>query len=452
MHGLWAEGDRILAAVSGGPDSLALLLTLHAFSRDEGFFLECCCVDHRLRTESAAEAQFVQRVCRSLGVHCTVCTVDVGEEQRRTGDSLETAARSVRYRALRETARTRGMTLIATAHHGDDQAETVLYHMIRGSGPEGLEGICPRAGDLIRPFLCVRKEDIRRFLRRFPYTPCHDPTNDEQNCTRNRIRLSLLPAMREYNPRITDSLCRLAEVLREENRWMDGETEKFWNRFGRIEENRACFPLPAFRQCGTALQRRILRWAAGRLSGEAAVFDYEETERFRRLLLRGRTGSRTSAAGIMAEISYGEARFYPGSTRSLRETDKIPSSCTVREDGIFCLGPWEMKTELLDAPPGALGPDQCLLDADRLEGPVTLRCRRPGDRFSPAGMDGSKTIKKIMIDMKIPKEQRDQWPLAADDRTVYWIGGRRRGRGAEPDGKTVRYLLLTLRRITTWTD
>ena len=258
--GCGQRGTGFWPPFQGGRDSLALLLTLHAFSRDEGFFLECCCVDHRLRTESAAEAQFVQRVCRSLGVHCTVCTVDVGEEQRRTGDSLETAARSVRYRALRETARTRGMTLIATAHHGDDQAETVLYHMIRAADRRDVEGSAP-AGRSDPSFLCVRKEDIRRFLRRFPYTPCHDPTNDEQNCTRNRIRLSLLPAMREYNPRITDSLCRLAEVLREENRWMDGETEKFWNRFGRIEENRACFPLPAFRQCGTALQRRILRWA-----------------------------------------------------------------------------------------------------------------------------------------------------------------------------------------------
>ena len=219
-HALWREGERILAAVSGGPDSLALLLALKLLAVKEKINIGCCCVNHHLRAAAGKEAEFVESVCREWNIPFILKEVDV-QSAVRNGGSVETAARDLRYKALREAARGGRYAKIAVAHHGDDQAETVLYHLLRGSGVTGLSGMKPINGDIIRPFLCVSKNEIKDFLKDFSYVPCHDESNDVEDAVRNRIRLSLVPELISYNPRVTESLRRTADIFREEDLFME---------------------------------------------------------------------------------------------------------------------------------------------------------------------------------------------------------------------------------------
>ena len=193
---LWEKGDGILAAVSGGPDSLGLLLFLKDIEEREGIRLGCCCVNHHLRKAAEEETAYVASVCRRFHIPFYRKDVNVQEARKKGKGSVETVARSLRYEALEEAAKAGGYRKIALAHHEDDQAETILFHFLRGSGMKGLAGIQPKRDGFIRPFLCVTREDIGRFLSDYPVSPCHDETNDIPDATRNKIRLTLLPRPR----------------------------------------------------------------------------------------------------------------------------------------------------------------------------------------------------------------------------------------------------------------
>ncbi len=434
-RGLWRPGDRILAAVSGGPDSLALLLALHALADTEGFSLACCTVNHHLREEAAAETAFVAKVAGELSVPCIVEDADVPAWRRAHGGSVETAARELRYAALGRAAEAAGCRRIAAAHHKGDQAETVLYHVLRGSGVRGLAGMRPVSGCLIRPFLCVTREEITAYLRGFPYEPCHDRTNDIPDAVRNRLRLLLLPELEAYNPQIGEALCRTAEIAAAEDDYMEAETAKYEAalaaRDGGLEAEAALFArMPA------ALARRLLRRIWQRCGGRTP--DFTETERLLRFLHTAESGKWTSAAGTAVRLSGGRAFFYPGSTREGTEPPRAAGS-------------WELVQTVTAEPPAARSPDEIVLDADAV-GTVRLRFPAPGDRFAPKGFSGTKKLFPYMNELHIPAEARRTWPLAADERHIYWIGRKKASRYGAPSEKTKRWLRLALRRKSDGTD
>ena len=252
---LWQRGERILAAVSGGPDSLGLLLFLHDIAEREGLSVGCCLVQHHLREEAEEEARYVERICERLGIPFFRRDVYVEEKRRLGGGSVETVARTLRYEALREVQREAGYTVIALAHHADDQAETILFHLLRGSGVRGLSGMAPKHEELIRPFLTVTKKEIEDFLTAFPYAPCHDATNDELDATRNRIRHQLLPEMLSYNPNLVETLLHTADILRGEDAWMEEAAEAWLTSYGK----EGSLEKDAFRALPLAMRRRVLR-------------------------------------------------------------------------------------------------------------------------------------------------------------------------------------------------
>lgn len=429
QHGLWQRGDRILAAVSGGPDSLALLLTLTALAGEEGFSLVCCTVNHHLRAGAEQETAFVAEVSKALGVDCVVESADVPAWRAAHGESVETAARILRYEALRRAARQAGCGKIAAAHHRDDQAETVLYHFLRGSGTAGLAGMRPLSGDIIRPFLGVSRKEIEAFLAASPWTPCHDETNDEPRAMRNRLRLLLLPELGRYNPRMAETLCRTAEIMAADDDFLEVETEKWERKLTRdgavLAADRTLFAdMPA------ALARRLLRRIGRRCGGQTP--DFEETERLLAFLREGASGKWTSAAGMAVRLSGSRALFYQGSTRA---GTALPGQRVS----------WELVQTLTREKPAALGANELLLDADAV-GEVALRFPRPGDVFAPSGRTGTKKLFPYMNELGIPAEERPAWPLAADESCVYWIGGKKSSRYGRPGANTKNYLLLTLRR------
>jgi tRNA(Ile)-lysidine synthase len=433
-HELWQRGDRILAAVSGGPDSLGLLFLFHEIAEKEGLFIGCCCVDHHMRKESAAETRFVEGVCRDLGVPCRICQAYVPQVAKEKGGSLETVGRELRYQALYETADMWNCQWIATAHHKNDQAETVLYHLLRGSGMTGLSGIHPKRGRIIRPFLPVTKKEIGEFVSHYPYEPCHDATNDMAITTRNHIRLELLPELEKYNPQIVNALSNTAEIIRTEDEVMEAEAEKWIASNAEWAGPILTVPASRLKKEPLAMERRILRALAGRVRERdnqyGATLAFDAVERFRHLLHEGHTGSMTSAAGVLMTLACGMAWFETGSTRAGQK--RTPPE-------------FELTQEVLKSRPDHLRRDQFLLDADRV-GPIRLIHGNGNEMFHPRGLDRPVRLKKCMQDLKIPSELRNAWPLAADEQHIYWIGFLRGSQYGLPDKNTTRYLLLTLRR------
>ena len=208
------SGLGIVVACSGGPDSLALVEVLRQLTARYQLRLAVAHFEHGIRgAASRADALFVQEYCAAHALPCVVEAADVPAAAQAAGQSLETAGRELRYAFLERVRVERGLDVIATAHHADDQAETVLMHLLRGAGLTGLAGIQPQRGRLIRPFLSVTKQEIRAYLAAAGLTPREDVTNSEPDCLRNRVRLELLPLLRtDYNPRITQALCQLAAV------------------------------------------------------------------------------------------------------------------------------------------------------------------------------------------------------------------------------------------------
>lgn len=316
-HAMWASGKRILAAVSGGPDSLGLLLAMHEISETEDFRLVCCVVNHHIRAEAASEARFVSDVCRDIGVSCRIEEIDVPAYRATHGGSLETVARNLRYEALRRAAKEENCDVIATAHHKGDQAETVLYRILRGTGNRGLSGICPARGDLIRPFLCFTKEEISEFVKEYPYTPCHDASNDVADTTRNKIRLELMPQLRRYNPAAEEALCRMADSCRADEEYLETEAARF---LISVEKTGDAIRMDKekFFRIPEALRYRSIRalW----LSAGGRVPEAEEAARIVRFLKHAETGKITSAAGVLVKAEKHSFLFAPGDTRHYRKS------------------------------------------------------------------------------------------------------------------------------------
>ena len=449
---LWKSGEKILVAVSGGPDSLALLLALHQIAPKEEITLGCCCVNHHLRDTAVEEAEFVQGVCRDLNIDFFLKDIDVLKSVEH-GGSVETVARELRYKALREIRDLGGYDKIAIAHHGNDQVETILYHMIKGSGLLGLSGMKAKHGDLIRPFLTVTKQEILDFLKVFPYKACHDETNDVADAMRNKIRLELIPALKQYNPGVEKSVLRMGDILREDDLFLQELAKKFIKENVTVGAERYTFPIKQFLSLSLSLKRRVLREICFCISQR--IPNFEGIEKFIHLIEYGQTGHKSSSSGNMINIAYGNVNIQKGDTHygtewtgekssvdfrcpHLSNADIINSMSTTK-DG------WIMKVDECTLPPAQIFRNQFILDAQQV-GHLVVRNKKEGDIFSPRGMEGSKKLTRVMQDLQIPREKRDVWPILADENHVYWIAFLRGSNFANPGKTTKKYLLITLER------
>lgn len=456
---LWHAGDRILAAVSGGPDSLGLLLFLKEVAERENISVGCCTVHHHLREAAEEETEYVRQVCRDLGIPFYRKDVEVEKVRKREGGSLETVARNLRYEALHEVMEEGKYNLLATAHHANDQAETILFHFLRGSGIKGLAGILPKRGKIIRPFLWATKEEIRKFIFYYPYHSFHDATNDIPDTSRNKIRLLLMPELLSFNPNLVESLSRLAEGMEMEDDFLEEERKKE-DDFFLEGKGSILYPRSHFRSLHPAMQHHILMEAVMRVNGKSP--DFLTVKRMRKLA-EGKAGKRTSGAGVVMETSEKYLSFFSGSTRKKTEKDKwddfrplyeewmekasheSPETGIIKNISLSSMEtePWILTEEIWDRPVKT-GKDQYLLDGDKV-GTLHLRKARKEDRLEPNGMEGSKSVFSILQEHRIPGALRREWPVVADENHVYWVGFLRGSRFARVTSQTRKYLRLTLR-------
>lgn len=412
QHALLQEGDAVLVACSGGADSLALLDMLLRLRPSLGIDVQAAHFEHGIRGEaSRSDATFVENFCRERGIPFFLEAADIPALARARGISLELAAREARYDFLWRVAGER--TLVATAHHQDDQAETLLMRLLRGTGTDGLAGIRPRAGRLIRPLLAVTRQEIVYYCRARGLSPRQDATNEEMDATRNRIRHTLLPLLREENPSITQALATLSAIAGEESDFLEGLLAERWPRVCQGEAlcGKELLALPL------ALQRRALRrfW---RETATPQDLDFHHVESLLQFLATGKNGALSMPRGFCARVSYGYCRL----ARELEKRGEEPVPVTL--PGVTDWGDYRLTAALSSGDPDGAEWDFFMDGTQRLP-TLCLRARQPGDEIA-IGSGRMKKIKDVFIDAKLPREERASYPLLATEQEILWVPGIRR--------------------------
>lgn len=382
---LLPRGTVVLCAVSGGRDSVALLHLLRSLAGEMGFALEAAHFNHRLRPTADRDEAFVRDLCQSWGVPLTVGSGDAAALAREAGRGTEDAARQLRYRFLAETARTVGAGRVAVAHHRQDNAETVLLHLLRGAGPRGMSGMSPIRDSIIRPLLETDRRDIDAYVRENHLPYVEDETNTDPAYTRNRLRLEVLPLLEEIAPGCTCRLAETADIFRAEDAYMEREAAALLPPGDSL-------PVSALEGRDTALRRRMVRSMARRAGVELTV---RQTEA---VLALSAGGCLDLPEGLMVCRRDGALRF--------RRAVPLPPPMALRP-GRQIWGPYAVLVEETDGDPPP-GPGTAVLDARRAAGALTIA---PWDGTGRLGVEnGSRTIKRLFADRGVPAEERREHP------------------------------------------
>jgi tRNA(Ile)-lysidine synthase len=435
--GWWQRGISVVAAVSGGPDSMALLHLLKTMAQEEPFRIVVAHVNHQFRgAESDAEAEMVRTVAADWGLPFESASINVPAYMADTGMNKQAAAREKRYQFLKETAHRHACPLVVLGHHAGDQAETVLMRIIRGTGVGGLSGIPFRRREedleLIRPLLRIYKSELLAYCKRNEVPFAFDSSNADRHYFRNAVRLDLLPILEQYNPQLQSSLIRLADMAGADDDYMEAEALKIF-RNETVEAGEG-FRLARERFCSlhVALQRRLIKLILSYCANPRQTVDFRHIEE------------------IISAVSTEKpavARFDIGDGWVLsREYDEVYIGPSLPEANSYRYDVRESTGEVVIEGTGdklvfrrIKGPcpaiagsrkDACF-DEELLAFPLSVRSRIPGDVLLPYGLNGSKKVQDMFVDAKVPRSRRDLLPLLVDAHgQVLWIPGMRRSRHA----------------------
>ncbi len=421
------EGLRVLIALSGGADSVALAVLLVEAREALGMTLFAAHLDHAIRPESADDAAFCRALCRRLGIPFYTARVDVPAEAARTGEGLETAARRVRHQWLRQVKDQVGADVIALAHHMDDQAETVLMHLARGAGPEGVVGMRKRQGDLARPLLGLRKRELVACLRARGLAWREDATNAIDDTPRNALRLHGIPELEKSYPQLVPAIARYAEAARIESDYLALLTDDW------LATNRRSGPYGEYLPLEPMPPRAILRRAIRRLCGPE--LDREKLVALE-ALCEGARGRLEIFGGLAAERGHRGLYFLQSRPAPNAEIPlAIPGEAAL--DGLCAVA-----AEHAPVAPVRDDPMTQVLDADALRDAV-IRTRRDGDRIRPLGC-GEKLLSDYLTDRKVDRPLRDCLALVAKGRDVLWVCGLGIAEGARLTARTQRAVRLEI--------
>jgi tRNA(Ile)-lysidine synthase len=447
-HRMIAPGDRLLVAISGGPDSTALLHLLVQLRGRLGCRLRACHVHHGLRGEEAdADAEQGAALARSLRVPFVVHRADVRSFARSQKMSLEAAARAVRYRLLEFTAEQTRANRIATGHTADDQAETVLLNLLRGAGPGGLAGIPPVRGKIIRPLLWVARAETEQYCKEEKLSYRIDSSNLDTRFARNRIRHEILPALRKVQPRVDGALARLAEIMREEDAYVSGQAAQALREMGAERPGEVGIACTPFAGLTRALQRRVVRAAIAKLKGDELDIELERVDALAGLAVSGRTGAVVELpGGVRGERTYGELMISATPEKAPPPTGEwtlqVPGRVKIAGLGV------EITAARSRARRPPAKPSAALFDAKAVTLPLTVRTRRRGDRFRPLGMRQSVKLQDFFVNTKVPRADRDRVPLVLSDDEIVWVVGHRTSERCKVTGRTRSTIRLEVRRLT----
>lgn len=458
-HHMTEPGDRIFLGVSGGADSVCLCLVLAELSEKMGFALEVVHVEHGIRgEESRQDAAFVQQLCEKLGVPYRRRDVDVPAYARKNHLGEEEAARILRYREFARAAdgsRQPGRTKIAVAHHMEDNAETMLFQMIRGCGLDGMCGMAPVRTDdekrvYIRPLLGIGRKEIESFLKERGQEYCRDSTNESMQYSRNRIRGRVIPELVKINPQAVAHMNRMAENLAELRDFTGQAAERGYAETVKKQEGKILVCAGKLMELPAFLQKQILHRAAGEAAGSKkdiaavhilAVLELSEKQTGTSVNLPyGLVAKRSydwivierpmdnRPHNVLQEISHGQLADLKENRTGRLDIEADGQSFVFRVfefNGNFGKIPQKMYTKWFDY--------------DKIKDGIFIRNRRPGDYFLMDASGHRKKLKDYLVDEKIPDTERDRLLLLAEESRILWVTGRRMGYGAQvtEDTKTI---------------
>ena len=421
--GMLSPGDVVVAGVSGGSDSMALLFALWDLREFyPGTDVVVSHVNHGLRgAESDEDVEFVREAARQLGFSFECARVDTEAFRKKRGLSLEDAARELRYGFFNEILAKRSAQRIATAHTLNDQAETVIMRLIRGSGSQGLAGIRPSVGNIIRPLINVTKVEAREYLRSKGVSWREDSTNSSDEFLRNRIRNELVPLLRSYNPAVEQVLSRVAAVCAAEADFISAEGERRFGEIARVagggvlgDTEKLLAEPPAIR---FSVMRKSILAVKGDLNSVSAkhLFSIDEVVR------SGESSAEVDLpGGVVFHAGHGVFFF----TREENFREFPPTE--IKSHGTHRVSPdLEVTVELTDDVSLWGAADVGYFPPEKVGFPITLRSFSEGDRFVPLGMRGAKKLKDFFIDEKIPRFLRKKVPVFETPNGIIWVGGLR---------------------------
>jgi tRNA(Ile)-lysidine synthase len=451
------EGATLVVAVSGGADSVCLLHVLLGLRGELGVELHVAHLDHQLRgDDSRVDARYVANLARRLGIPATIERRDVRSYHAGQGASLEESAREVRYAFLAEVAGKIGAERVVTGHTLDDHAETVLMHIIRGTGTGGLRGLQPinslqtGAGSLtiVRPLLEVTRQETSEYCRRHRLRPRLDVSNLSLSPLRNRIRHQLLPLLKDYNPQIVDALARTARIAGDDLRLLDEMAVQSWRDVVRQQAGTFIFDKAAFVGLPVSLQRSLLRRTVGELLGSLKDIEARHIEEVLVGLNLPPGSMLNLPGGLLFSVDYD--RYLVGTDRSgLCPFPDLPGEFSLKIPGETLIPGWRIEAAIIPSVEMEKEYDDftAYFRLDRVGSGVTVRSRRRGDSFQPLGMDQMKKLGKFMIDAKVPRAWRKRVPVVCSPRHIMWVVGWRIDDRLEVTDYVGEVLRLNFRRL-----
>ncbi|MCP4211909.1 MAG: tRNA lysidine(34) synthetase TilS [Halieaceae bacterium] len=455
-HDLIPREASVVVGVSGGADSLALLHALQTLAPEQGWRLHAAYLNHGLRSEAEEEARFVAELAIQWGLGCTVECADVRSIASQPGVSLEEAARQARYAFLARVAQRLQAEIVAVGHHADDQAETILMHLLRGSGLAGLRGMLPSTSlsdlrlsalppdlrqdsqniRLVRPWLTTRRAEIDSYVVANGLSPREDASNADTTFFRNRLRHDILPQLKSINPQLVRSLGHTALSLQGDHDALNLYRDELWERIAQIQSERIRLHLTTLRKLIRGDQRALVRRAIAMLRPELRNVSWEHSERLLDLLhdhpLQDSGGPYPLLAGLSAELNYDwldiiSDRFDTSDNAQITAPAPLLLPGQVELENGWTLQAVLVDWQASDKPPWWIYDDQHRIWLSAaLTGPLVVRSRRPGDRLRVLGLGGSKAIPDLMTELKLPRAGRAHWPLLVDDTDeILWLVGQR---------------------------
>jgi tRNA(Ile)-lysidine synthase len=453
--------EIVVVGVSGGADSVCLLHVLAKWRKGLGIKLHIAHLNHQLRgVESEADAEYVSNLAGSLGIPITIDRQDVAAYRTERNCSIEEAARELRYAFLARVAREVGANRIAIGHTRDDQVETILMHILRGTGITGLCGLAPRspmAYDrqgiswpakqsnllVIRPLLDITREETTSYCQEHQLAPRIDSSNLSPSFFRNRLRLQLLPLLRQYNPSVDQALLRLADIAKEDSALIEQQASGLWDEVARQENNTIYLDKKQIASLPIALQRQLLRAAVTKLAGDTRDIEASHIEAARSLLDKP-VGKRISLPhGFICKGGYDEIVIVSTAKQSQLPPcpfPPLPGEFPLKVPGKTVFPGWNVIASIVVRERVASlssrsvlstseGTYQSNLVADfdfhKAGTELFVRQRRPGDRFQPLGMSMPKKLYEFMVDAKIPRSWRGHIPIVCSPQQIIWVVGWR---------------------------
>ena len=446
-NNMFNKGDKVIVAVSGGPDSICLLHILYALKDELQITLYVAHVNHCLRGEESDEDElYVEEFCRNLNIEFRSKKVDINKVVKTKKVSSETAGREARYEFFYDLKKEFKAQKVAIAHNANDQAETILMRIMRGTGMEGLMGIrSVRDKIFVRPLIECTREEIEKYCSNNNLNPRIDKTNLEPIYARNKIRVQLIPYIeKNFNENIIEGLNRLSNIIKVDNDYLEDITKEKYKKYCDINKEKVIISKEAFLE-HEAIITRIIRLALYDVSSN--LYNFERIHIYDILSIqRHSTGKMIMLPNrICVRNNYGSVIICKNKEKAVEETH----SKYILNNGINELKDINLKVtlELINDSVGAISDRETFIkyfDYDKIKGDILIRYRKEGDRFTPLGMKGSKKLKDLFIDLKIPRDERSKIPLICFGNEIAWIVNCRISELFKVDKKTKRILKIII--------